>query len=491
MKAFLFLGLTAIACSFFASLTDGQCIGNPSACMNACCNRTLDQCVCFPGYSGTNCMVTADTFAETFDTVSSVNGAPAENTTVAGAVRNVFRASHATVSNNVLTLLIDDVGCPAACTGLGNTGAEWVSSKSFPAGRFSFRAKAGTCNNCYLGLGLATPTNGFPSDEIALFIHGSTPTQILPAIFATGNDQPYMATRNLGFDASQDFHLYEIVWVSGTSVEWWVDGQLVASSTPTQHIPTKPMKVIVEWFVPLGAAGAVGTGTAQCAGVNVTAVPGSCAAFGTVTTAASAGSTSTAAPASTTSTGTPAASTTTSTGGGVVSSGTTAPASTTGTTAPASTTSGTTAPASATTGTSGAPAGTTSGTSAAPTGSTGIDVSSTTTSAAVGTTGARQVAVRTRMWAADANATVASEACLTPATDITATIPEGICFRHPAVNFSGPVGAIAQFTGDSSVSITLYIGSTECLGMVRLKVYVCVCLGRSAGMLPGRGVPSG
>lgn len=91
-----------------------------------------------------------------------------------------------------------------------------------------------------------------PRQEIDIELLGKDPSKLLVNVYYNpGDDGAKMefgyrgtpALIDLGFDASIDFHLYEIEW-SATRVRWWVDGRLVHERVnwdPTP-IPHQPMQ---------------------------------------------------------------------------------------------------------------------------------------------------------------------------------------------------------------------------------------------------------
>jgi beta-glucanase (GH16 family) len=89
-----------------------------------------------------------------------------------------------------------------------------------------------------------------PRQEIDIEFLGRDTTRLLVNVYYNpGNEGAKMeygyrgtpALIDLGFDASKDFHRYEIDW-SSTSIRWHVDGELVHerinwNPTPIPHLP--------------------------------------------------------------------------------------------------------------------------------------------------------------------------------------------------------------------------------------------------------------
>jgi GR25 family glycosyltransferase involved in LPS biosynthesis len=124
-----------------------------------------------------------------------------------------------------------------------------VSREAFLYGTFAARLR--TTNVSGLVTGIFLHRNG-PHQEIDIELLGKDTTKMLVNVFynpgSEGTKLEYgyrgtPVTIDLGFDASQDFHLYEIEW-STAGIRWRVDGKLVYERVlwdPTP-IPNLPME---------------------------------------------------------------------------------------------------------------------------------------------------------------------------------------------------------------------------------------------------------
>ena len=128
-------------------------------------------------------------------------------------------------------------------------GAAIATTESYVFGRFGAVLRAAPGSGIVTGLFLHR--NG-PRQEIDIEILGSRPREMLVNVFYNPGDP---GTRletgfygtpiriELGFDATEDFHRYEIEWTDGR-LRWWVDERLVHERgewTPTP-VPDLPME---------------------------------------------------------------------------------------------------------------------------------------------------------------------------------------------------------------------------------------------------------
>lgn len=130
--------------------------------------------------------------------------------------------------------------------------ASFSSQKRFLYGQFTARLKCPKLPGIVTGVFLHRNS---PLHEIDIEILGKDPTKMLtnvyynPGVDGTKYDYGYRGTPiliELGFDASEDFHDYSIVWTE-TSIKWVVDGQILherASWDPTP-IPNLEMRFFV------------------------------------------------------------------------------------------------------------------------------------------------------------------------------------------------------------------------------------------------------
>jgi len=135
------------------------------------------------------------------------------------------------------------------------TGAAIAFREQFTYGRFSAEMKASAGSGLITGLFLHR--NG-PRQEIDIEILGRDTTKMLVNVFynpgAEGSklEYGYRGTPvliDLGFDASEAFHRYEIEWQS-SYIQWRVDGTVVyrRSTWDPTPIPDQPMELNVNFW---------------------------------------------------------------------------------------------------------------------------------------------------------------------------------------------------------------------------------------------------
>lgn len=85
------------------------------------------------------------------------------------------------------------------------------------------------------------PSDGNPWDEIDIEFLGKDTTKVQFNYFTNGVGG-HEKVVNLGFDASQGYHIYAFDWQPG-SIKWYVDG--VLKHTATSNIPTHAGKIMM------------------------------------------------------------------------------------------------------------------------------------------------------------------------------------------------------------------------------------------------------
>lgn len=124
-----------------------------------------------------------------------------------------------------------------------------TSNKSFLYGRFEAKLKPPKVSGFVTGVFLHRDS---PRQEIDIEFTGNNPTKMLtnvyynPGVESARFDYGYRGTPleiELGFDASEDYHLYAIEW-DPNQIRWYVDNILVHTRnnwgpTPIPHLPMK------------------------------------------------------------------------------------------------------------------------------------------------------------------------------------------------------------------------------------------------------------
>lgn len=149
-----------------------------------------------------------------------------------------WQADHVTFSNGIMQLLLDK----KTSSGRPFTAGEYRTNGFFQYGTFEVRMKAakqrGIVSSFFTYTG---PSDNQPWDEIDIEILGRDTTRMQTNYFTNGQGH-HEKTIKLGFDASEDFHVYKIVWTS-KSIEWYVDDKLV--NRETSNIPTHPQRIMM------------------------------------------------------------------------------------------------------------------------------------------------------------------------------------------------------------------------------------------------------
>lgn len=149
-----------------------------------------------------------------------------------------------TFSNSIMNLWINN--------GLRKgtyTGAEYRSKDVFGFGYYKVNMKPikndGIVSSFFIYTG---PKHGTQWDEIDIEFLGKDTSKVQFNYYTNGvgkNEFIY----DLGFDASEDFHTYEIRWLKD-SIRWYVDGKEVHKAT--ENIPQTPGKIMMNVWPGIG-----------------------------------------------------------------------------------------------------------------------------------------------------------------------------------------------------------------------------------------------
>jgi beta-glucanase (GH16 family) len=149
-----------------------------------------------------------------------------------------FNPANVAVSNGMLQLSV-----PAEL----NEGGQIQTVNRFLHNRFGCRMKTnGVANTCTSLFTYYQETGVTGSDQIAIEIYGSNPSQMYFTTWKLGKaDKDYQRVIiNLGFDSSLAFHDYEFAWFPD-HVDVYVDGTKKASLTDINYIPTQAQKFLL------------------------------------------------------------------------------------------------------------------------------------------------------------------------------------------------------------------------------------------------------
>ena len=187
-------------------------------------------------------------FTDTFDNFNTTLWHKADGWTNGDPFDAWWQADNATFSSGVLSLQLDDVGCPGGCGGMDYASAEYRSNGHYQYGTYTVRMKAaaqeGVVSSFFLYTG---PSEGNPWDEIDIEITGKVPTQLQTNYYTNGVGG-HEAFISLGFDASADFHTYSIEWLPD-EINWYVDGALVHTEDGSHGaLPTTPSRIMMNFW---------------------------------------------------------------------------------------------------------------------------------------------------------------------------------------------------------------------------------------------------
>ena len=168
-----------------------------------------------------------------------------------GSMFNVtWRAKNVTFDDGKMQLIIDKDSAPKA--GIPYSGGEFRSKDFYGYGLYEVSMKAikndGVVSSFFTYTG---PSDNNPWDEIDVEILGKDTTKVQFNYFTDGKGgHEYM--HELGFDASEDFHVYGFEWTEN-SIKWFVDGEEVHSAE--KKIPTTPGKIMMNAWCGTGVDG--------------------------------------------------------------------------------------------------------------------------------------------------------------------------------------------------------------------------------------------
>lgn len=161
-----------------------------------------------------------------------------------------WRSDHVSFSGGLMTLQIDNAGCPSGCSGEPYAAGEFRSLANYGygllEGRFKPAPVSGTDTSLFFYTG---PSEGNPWDELDIEILGKDTTRLQTNYIVKGvggHEEPDENKKLLGFDAAQDFHEYAVQW-SASTICWYVDRQLFrrVDGSDTVPLPTTAGKIMM------------------------------------------------------------------------------------------------------------------------------------------------------------------------------------------------------------------------------------------------------
>lgn len=160
-----------------------------------------------------------------------------------------WREDNVTFEEGIMKLTIDSDGENAKPKW---SGGEYRTRKFYHYGMYEVKMKPikndGVVSSFFTYTG---PSDSNPWDEIDIEFLGKDTTRIQFNYFTDGVGQ-HEYIHDLGFDASEEFHIYGFEWLPD-SITWYVDGEAVCQAT--DNIPSTPGKVMMNVWPGTGVDG--------------------------------------------------------------------------------------------------------------------------------------------------------------------------------------------------------------------------------------------
>lgn len=168
-----------------------------------------------------------------------------------GSMFNVtWRKKNVTFNDGKMQLIIDIDSTPK--DEVSYSGGEFRSSKFYGYGRYEVSMKAikndGVVSSFFTYTG---PSDNNPWDEIDVEILGKDTTKVQFNYF-TDSEGNHEYMHELGFDASEDFHIYAFEWYEDKII-WYVDG--IEVHRATENIPVTESKIMMNAWCGKGVDG--------------------------------------------------------------------------------------------------------------------------------------------------------------------------------------------------------------------------------------------
>jgi beta-glucanase (GH16 family) len=167
---------------------------------------------------------------------------------------NTWQPNNISFNDGIMTLILDNVGCPQSCDGRPYASGEYRTGKEiYGYGYYEARMRPAAGGGLMSGsLFIYRGTYGQSShDEIDFEFLGKDCNIVQTNYYVEGRGN-HESIINLGFNACEEFHNYGFRW-SADSIIWYVDGGEVHRaeedpSTPEHDIPYRPSKIMVNFW---------------------------------------------------------------------------------------------------------------------------------------------------------------------------------------------------------------------------------------------------
>lgn len=189
--------------------------------------------------------------SEDFNSFNSVNWHKA-NWANGDPFANVWQPDNVLFNNGIMSLQLDNNGCPNSCSGKLYASGEYRSNAKYGYGLLEARFKPVSLNGTAGGniFFCADTYNGDPHDEIDIEILGKNTRQIQFNYFTNGAGG-HETVVNLPFDAAEDYHEYAILWKPEpeAAICWYVDRELAHSEDGSRGaLPFTPGMIMMNYW---------------------------------------------------------------------------------------------------------------------------------------------------------------------------------------------------------------------------------------------------
>ena len=165
-----------------------------------------------------------------------------------------WRADHINFANGIMTIALDNQGCPSGCSNRPYASGEYRRNVLTGYGLYEARFKAAKGSGIVGGsMFIYTgPSDGQPWDEIDIEILGKDTTKMQVTYYTNGVGN-HETMIDLGFDSAAGFHTYGFEY-RPTFIKWFVDGVLVHTETGARGpLPSRQMKFMMNLWPAIGA----------------------------------------------------------------------------------------------------------------------------------------------------------------------------------------------------------------------------------------------
>lgn len=148
-----------------------------------------------------------------------------------------WRPDHITFNNGIMTVKLDNAGCPSGCSNKPYASGEYRTKKEdYRYGYYEARLKAGAGDGLVSSFFNYTGTYGQPNHyEIDFEVLGKDCGAVQTNYYLKGAGH-HEEMINLPFNACTEFHNYGFKW-DQNSVIWYVDGKKVRSESVPTNLP--------------------------------------------------------------------------------------------------------------------------------------------------------------------------------------------------------------------------------------------------------------